>query len=207
MNARQEISFHFVSPAEYLEGEEIADVRHEYVNGRVFAMSGATDKHNEISFDVAAILKKHLRGGPCKTFLLDVKVETRNDDELCYYYPDVFVTCGDEDKESPLVKRHPTLVIEVLSPSTWRVDEGEKLRNYSRIPSVTEVVLIAQDWPEVIVHRRSSEWKAMSYIFPEDSIILESVGLEVSLGEIYASIPFNEKDSRPWYLQRNPRSK
>ena len=199
--------FHFVTRDEYLEGEEISDVRHEYVNGRVYAMSGASDKHNEISFDVAALLKSHLRGGPCKTFLLDLKVEAKKGEDSCYYYPDVFVTCEKEDTDSPLIKRHPVLIVEVLSPSTWRVDEGEKLQSYSQIPSVVEVVLIAQDWPEVIIHRRSEEWKPSSFILPEDKIRFDSIDLEITLGEIYASITFREKDSRPWYLQKNHRIK
>ena len=204
--SRHAASYYYVSAAEYLEGEELADVRHEYIDGRVYAMSGASDKHNEISFDVATLLKSHLKGGPCKTFLLDVKVEAKKNDKPCYYYPDVFVTCEVEDTQSPLVKRFPTLIIEVLSPSTWRVDQGEKLQNYSQIPSVKEVVLIAQDWPEVIVHRRSTDWQPVSYILPEDRITFESTGLEVSLAEIYSSIPFRENDSRPWYLQKNPQS-
>ena len=204
--SRQAAPFYFVTAAEYLEGEEVAEVRHEYINGRVYAMSGASDKHNEISFDVAALLKSHLKGGPCKTFLLDVKVEARKNDNPCYYYPDVFVTCEPDDTQSPLVKRFPTLIVEVLSPSTWRVDQGEKLQNYSQIPSVQEVVLIAQDWPEVIIHRRSDNWQPVSFILPEDRFRFESINLEVSLAEIYASIPFLENDSRPWYLQKKPKA-
>jgi len=202
--SNQPASYYHVTAAEYLEGELLADVRHEYINGRVYAMSGASDKHNEISFDVAALLKAHLKGGPCKTYLLDVKVEAMNAGKKCYYYPDIFVTCESGDERSFLIKRFPTLVIEVLSPSTWRVDEGEKLHNYSRIPSVKEVILIAQDWPEVIIHRRSNEWEPESFILPEDRVRFDSIDLEVSLAEIYASIPFRENDSRPWYLQKNP---
>lgn len=202
----QRAPHHFITPEEYLEGEEMSELRHEYVNGRVFAMSGASDKQNEIAFDVAALLKSHLKGGPCKTFLLDLKVEARRDGQRCYYYPDVFVTCDPADAESPLVKRHPVLIVEVLSPSTWRVDEGEKLRNYAAIPSVEEVVLIAQDWPEVIIHRRANDWTQESFIRPEDRVRFASIHLEVSLAEIYASIPFLENDSRPWYLQQRPKS-
>ncbi len=202
----QRASYYYVTQREYLEGEELSDVRHEYVNGRVYAMSGANDKHNEISFDVASLLKSHLKNGACKTFLLDVKVETLKSGKGCYYYPDVFVTCEPEDAGSPLIKRHPSLIIEVLSPSTWRVDQGEKLQNYSRIPSVNEVVLIAQDWPEVIIHRRSADWVPESFIKPEDRVRFESVDLEVSLAQIYASIPFQANDSRPWYLQKNSQS-
>lgn len=196
--------YYFVSVDEYLAGEEVSNVRHEYVNGRVYAMSGVSDKHNEITFDVASLLKNHLRGTPFETFLLDVKVEAKSakENQPKYYYPDVFVTSEQEDYGAfALVKREPKLVIEILSPSSWRVDEGEKLRNYSEIPSVEEVVLIAQDWPEVIVHRRSEGWKPVVNILPEDLIRFASVRLEVALGKIYASILFNKGDARPWYLQ------
>jgi len=196
--------YYFVSVDQYLAGEEVSDVRHEYVNGRVYAMSGASDRHNEITFDVASLLKNHLRGTPFKTFLLDVKIEAKakKEDKSTYYYPDVFVTSEQEDHRAfALVKREPKLVFEILSPSSWRMDEGEKLRNYSEIPSVEEVVLIAQDWPEVIIHRRSEDWKPVVNILPEDIIRFASVRLEVTLGNIYASIPFKKGDARPWYLQ------
>ncbi len=202
--SRESATFYYVTAHEYLEGEEVSDVRHEYVYGRVYAISGASDKHNEISFDVAALLKAHLKGSKCKTFLLDVKVEAKKNDKPCYYYPDIFVTCEEEDTQSALIKRFPTLIIEVLSPSTWRVDEGEKLENYSNIPSVQEVVLIAQDWPELIIHRRSNNWQPESFIRPEDKVRFDSIDLEVSLAQVYASVPFLANDSRPWYLQRKP---
>jgi len=197
----QSASRYFITRDEYLEGEEISPVRHEYVNGRVYAMAGASDKHNEISFDTAALLKAHHKGDPCKTFLLDVKVEVSHETKNCYYYPDVFVTCEKEDVGSPLVKRHPKLVIEVLSPNTWRVDEGEKLKNYSLIPSVEEIILIAQDWPELVIHRRTENWEPTRYFQPDDKILLKSVNLEITLSQIYASIPFVAADMRPWYYQ------
>jgi Uma2 family endonuclease len=191
-----------ITPAEYLEGEERAELRHEYIQGRVYAMSGASDRHNEIALDVASLLKAHLKGGSCKTYLLDMKVEVPMDHGVCYYYPDVFVTCTPEDAESPLIKRSPVLVTEVLSPSTWRVDEGEKLRNYARIPSVSEVLLIAQNWPEVILHRRASHWRAESFTQVNDVIRLQSIGMDLSLQDIYASVSFTASDSRPWYLAK-----
>ena len=193
-----------ITPAEYLEGEELADVRHEYFDGQVQAMSGASDRHNEIALDIASRIKSRLKGGPCKVFLLDMKLELKNEGKTYYYYPDVFVTCSEEDAQSSLIKRHPVLVIEVLSPSTWRVDRGEKLHNYKQLPSLSEIVFIAQDWPEVIFHRRSNHWEPEHFGQPGDELHLESIGSDLTLAEIYASIEFGPNDGRPWYLMNNP---
>ena len=190
----------YITPAEYLSGEKLADVRHEYIFGRVQAMSGASDRHNEIALDVASAIKSGIKGGACRTYLLDMKVEVTLEEGSCFYYPDVFVTCSGTDAGSPLIKREPVLVIEVLSPSTWRVDVGEKLRHYTRIPSVNEVLLIAQEWPEVIVHRRGNQWRPESFTQSSDKISLDSIGMEIALSEVYASVAFREEDARPWYL-------
>ena len=192
---------HFITPAEYLEGEELAELRHEYFDGQVQAMSGASDRHNEIAFDVASLIKARLKGGSCRTFMLDMKLELKPEGKTFYYYPDIFVTCAPEDADSPLIKRHPLLVIEVLSPSTWRIDRGEKLHNYKGLPSIAEIVFITQDWPEVTVHRRTNEWLAESFTRPDDTVRFHSIDLSVALSEIYSSVEFDASQARPWYLQ------
>lgn len=191
----------FITPAEYLEGEELAEVRHEYFDGHIQAMSGASDRHNEIALDVASLIKSRLKGGPCKTFLLDMKLELKTNGKTYFYYPDVFVTCSPEDAQSSLIKRHPALVVEVLSPSTWRVDQGEKLNNYMQLPSLSEILFIAQDWPEVILHRRSDQWQPERFNKPGDKLCIESIDLNLTLAEIYTSIEFDSDEERPWYLR------
>ena len=191
---------HFITPAEFLKGEELAELRHEYIHGQVQAMSGASDRHNEIALDVASLIKSGLKGGPCKTYLLDMKLELKPEGKTFYYYPDVFVTCDKADAESPLIKRNPVLVVEVLSPSTWRVDLGEKLHNYQSLSGLSEIVFIAQDWPELIIHRRSNQWQPESYTSSNDTIRLESIAIELPLAVIYASVQFDGNETRPWYL-------
>jgi Uma2 family endonuclease len=191
---------HFITPAEYLEGEELAESRHEYCDGQVQAMSGASDRHNEIAFDVASLIKTKLKGGPCRTFLLDMKLELKPEGKTFYYYPDVFVTCAPEDADSPLIKRQPVLVMEILSPSTWRIDRGEKLQNYKTVQSISEIVFISQDWPEVIVHRRSDDWRADSFTKPDDAVRFHSIDLSLALSDIYSSVEFDANRARPWYL-------
>ncbi|MCX6867735.1 MAG: Uma2 family endonuclease [Verrucomicrobia bacterium] len=189
-----------ITAAEYLEGERKSDIRHEFVDGRIYAMSGASLRHNEICFDTALLIKNHLQGGPCRTFIEAVKVELADDLTEAYYYPDVFVTCEPADDDSHVV-RHPKLIIEVLSPSTSRNDRGDKLANYKRMPSVEEIVYIEQDWPEIFIVRRSDRWK--KHIFTQlDSLVhLESIDLTLYVSDFYRSAPFPDDVIRPWYLR------
>lgn len=188
-----------ITAAEYLEGELRSEIRHEFVDGRIYAMSGASLRHNSICGEAYGLLKAHLRGGPCRTFIESVKVQIIDDLGESFYYPDVFVTCEEADDDTHVV-RHPKLIIEVLSPSTSRNDRGDKLANYQRIPSVEEIVLIEQDWPELVIRRRSDRWKR--HIFTQlDSIIhFESIDFAAPLAAFYQSAPFPPDVPRPWYL-------
>ncbi len=189
-----------ITAAEYLEGERHSEIRHEFVDGRIYAMSGASLKHNEICGDIFSLFKDHLRGGPCRTFIEAVKVELADDLSESYYYPDVFVTCESADDDSHVV-RQPKLIVEVLSPSTSRHDRGEKLANYKRIPSVEEIVHIEQDWPEIFITRRSDRWKKHIYTQPDSEVHLTSIDLKVRVADFYRSNPFPDDVERPWYLR------
>ena len=189
-----------ITAAEYLEGERLSEVRHEFVDGRIYAMSGASLRHNEICLDTATFIKNHLKGGPCRVFIEAVKVELADDLTESYYYPDVFVTCEPADDDSHVV-RQPKLIIEVLSPSTSRNDRGDKLANYKRIPSVEEIVYIEQDWPEIFVVRRSDRWKRHHYTMLDSLVHLESIGLTVRVSAFYQTATFPDDVERPWYLR------
>ncbi len=189
-----------ITAAEYLEGERNSEIRHEFVDGRIYAMSGASLRHNEICGELFTQFKTHLRGGPCRTFIEAVKVELADDLSESYYYPDVFVTCEPADDDSHIV-RHPKLIVEVISPSTSRNDRGEKLANYKRIPSVEEIVYVEQDWPEILVVRRSERWKRRIYSQPDSVVHLESIDLKLRVDDFYRSNPFPEDVVRPWYLR------
>jgi Uma2 family endonuclease len=187
-----------ITAAEYLEGELRSELRHEFVDGRVYAMSGASRRHNEICLDLAANLQAHLRSGPCRTYIEAVKVQIADDIGEAYYYPDVFVACEPNDDDSHVVQ-HPKLIIEVLSESTARIDRSDKLTNYKRIPSVEEIVLIEQDWPEILVFRRSEKWKRNLYTQFETIVRLDSIGYAAPLASFYQTNPFPEDVKRPWY--------
>jgi Uma2 family endonuclease len=187
-----------ITAAEYLEGELRSEVRHEFVDGRIYAMSGASTRHNRICLETATLLNEHLRGGRCRTFIEAVKVQLADDRGEAYYYPDVFVTCDESDDDTHIV-RCPKLVIEVLSESTSRNDRGDKLTNYQRIPSVEEIVLIEQEWPEIVVYRRSDRWKRHLHTQFETVVRFESIGFSAPLSAFYQSAPFPPDVQRPWY--------
>ena len=189
-----------ITAGEYLEGELRSELRHEFVDGRVYAISGASLRHNEICGDVFSFLKNHLKGGPCRTFIEAVKVELADDITEAYYYPDVFVTCEPADDNSHVV-RQPKFIIEVLSPSTSRNDRGDKLANYKRIPSVEEIVHIEQDWPEIFIVRRSDRWKRHIYTMLDSLVHLESIGLTIPVSAFYQTATFPDDVERPWYLR------
>ena len=187
-----------ITAAEYLEGELRSEVRHEFVDGRVYAMAGASRKQNEICLDLASSLQAHLRGGPCRTYIEAVKVQIADDLGEAYYYPDVFVACEPGDDDSHVV-HNPRLIIQVLSESTSRIDRSDKLTNYKRIPTVEEIVLIEQDWPEILVFRRSEKWRRNLYTQFGTIVPLESIDYAAPLASFYQSNPFPEDVPRPWY--------
>ena len=163
-------------------------MRHEYVRGYVYVMAGASKAHNEICLNIAEILRAHLRGGPCRTSMAEVKLRPHFDDEL-FYYPDLMVTCDPRD-EHPLFNRFPKLIVEVASESTEMLDRREKLLEYLRIETLEEYLLIAQDRTEVTVFRRSSDWKPQIVSGANDELNFESIKLKAKMSAIYAGVTF-----------------
>jgi len=175
-----------LTPEEYLEGETRSEIRHEYVNGEVYAMSGASEAHNLIAGNLFVLLRNHLRGTPCRVFISDMKTRIKSLRDERYYYPDIQVTCAPEDRE-PYFKQRPKLVIEVLSPSTERSDRAEKLSAYRKLESLEEYVLVAQDARRVEIYRRESGWDLE--LHQEDAgFRLTSVGLELRLDQVYEDV-------------------
>ena len=129
-----------LTPEEYLQLETKSDIKHEYINGEVYAMAGATDTHVTIAGNIFALLLSHLRGSGCRVYISDMKVRIENKNR--FYYPDVLVTCEDRDRENSTFKQFPSLIIEVLSDSTEAFDRGDKFADYQSLPSLQEYVLI-----------------------------------------------------------------
>lgn len=172
----------YLTVEEYLEGEPLSDVRHEYFDGSVRAMAGASVRHNLACSFVAQALRNGLAGGPCKTFMIDVKIRTKARQKDLFYYPDVMVCCDPRDRH-PLYREHPKLVVEVLSHDENK-DLVEKYYVYQQIESIEEYVIIRPDPEpgrfEVFRHLKSEGWDPGTSV---DSGILRlaSVGIDLDL--------------------------
>jgi Uma2 family endonuclease len=142
--------------AEYLEGEELGTVKHEYLGGTVHAMAGATNQHNIVAGNSFAALHGMLRGKPCQPFNSDTKVRIEFPDHTRFYYPDAMVVCQPNPATEHFQDR-PVLIIEVLSDSTRRADLGEKRDAYLTISSLKVLLFVEPETPLVILHRRKPE--------------------------------------------------
>ena len=174
------------SPQEYLALEQENAVRHEYRQGLVYAMVGNSDDHSRIGINFLTALNLHLRDGDCQFFAGDVKV---NYADAFFYYPDAFVTCDPRDRQDRYIKRYPKLIMEVLSPSTAKFDQGEKFDDYKQLQSLEEYVLIAQAKKQVECRRRrqgaaAPQWETIVYR-AGDRLHLKSIGLEIEITELY----------------------
>lgn len=177
-----------ISVEEYLDGEEKASVRHEYLDGYVRAMAGETRKHNQIAGNLFAELRNKTKRGPCQTYIENVKVFPLPKSLQLFYYPDLMVACDPRDKDDRYC-RYPKLLIQVSSPSTEHTDRSEKLLAYLQNETLEEYIIVAQDRPEVSVYRRSEDWKREDLSGLEAVLHLRSVGLSLTLAEVYAGIP------------------
>lgn len=183
-----------ISPEEYLEGENRSDVKHEYDNGYVVAMVGASRSHNLIDLTLASAIKQHTESSPCRTYMSDMKVRIQTQGNDLFYYPNVMVSC-DEAPSSEYYEDNPVLIIEVLSPSTETRDKLEKLAAYSSIPSLVEYFTVAQD--RVEVHRYSLvEGNAVLTEYQDsDTVEMSSIDLLIPVKDIYSDVAgklFNE---------------
>jgi Uma2 family endonuclease len=172
---------------EYLEFEEQSRVRHEYVAGEIFAMTGVTKRHNLIAGRLYLELANQLKGGPCDPYMSDVKVKLQVNRDIHVYYPDVMVVCGPDPQEDRYVA-NPKLIIEVLSSSTAGVDRHEKRVAYREIAALEEYVVVAQDVVEVTVFRREEGWKPVLLESRDDVLELRSISLRVPLATIYERV-------------------
>ncbi|MFA6063092.1 MAG: Uma2 family endonuclease [Gallionella sp.] len=175
-----------LTEADYLLGELASEIRHEYVDGEVFAMAGAGEAHNLIAGNIFAKLRGLVRGGPCRVYISDMKLRVKT--WKAYYYPDVMVTCDPTGSEGNY-KERPSLVVEVLSPSTERTDRREKMLAYRTLIDLREYLLVATDKQHVELYRRDAqdEWQ-MTNLNPADGIHLESLGYHLSLNDIYEDV-------------------
>ena len=175
----------YLSVTEYLEGELVSEIRHEYIDGEVYAMVGASDRHNLIAGNLFATLHPHVRGTNCQLFMSDMKVRLRVAGEDAFYYPDILLSCDPDDREA-YFRSHPCLLVEVLSESTARIDRREKLLAYTQIESLQEYLLFSQDRQEVEIHRRRDGWRIERIVKGE--LTIECVEFNIPLEQIYEGV-------------------
>lgn len=179
-----------ISPSEYLARELKATVKHEYVGGVVYAMSGARNRHNLIATNVTGILFGLLRGNPCRVYNSDTKVRIQLPTHSRFYYPDAQVVCH-SNPEGDVFQDSPALVVEVLSTSTRRVDLGEKREGYLTIPALGLYLLVEQEQPIVVAYRRTEEGFVREIFQGLEAVIpIPNLKIELSLAEIYERVEF-----------------
>ena len=184
----------WTSPEDYLQGELISETKHEYMDGQVYAMAGASRNHERIAGNVYRKIGNHLENHPCEPFASDMKVKAGNN----FFYPDVMVVC-DEQNPQEYYTASPVLIVEVLSKNTRRKDETTKRLAYFNITSLQEYVLIEQDIVDVEVCRRSKGWVS-EHFFMGDEVCFESIGLTLTVEEIYARV--DNEDVRTFFEEK-----
>jgi Uma2 family endonuclease len=185
----------FMPPEAYLDWEEQQSWKHEYLNGEAYAMTGGTLSHNALAINLTTLLLPHLRGKGCKVFMADAKIQVT--ERGPFFYPDVVVTCDERDLKAQRVICYPCLVIEVLSSSTEGFDRGEKFKQYRRLETLKEYVLINAKTMGVECFRLNaqSKWE-LTADFADDSskeaeaieIQFTSIDFRCSLAVIYEEI-------------------
>lgn len=182
----------FVTPEEYLAAERKAQSKSEYLNGEVYAMSGVSRKHDRIAVNLIAALSQALRGSPCDIHTSDMRVRAGR--SKAYFYPDLTVVCGEprfEDIEFDVLL-NPTVIIEILSPTTKNFDRGEKFEAYRQVDSLVEYVLVAQN--RIYIEqwtKRDGHWVLTEVESQEAALEIRSAGVSIPIATIYDRIPLD----------------
>lgn len=184
----------FYSDKDYLAFERESVEKHEYINGKIRAMAGASDEHNVIAGNLFGELFVQLKNTKCRAFASDMRVKAAASKKSDYFYPDIVVTCGarkfDDEKKDILL--NPTVVIEVLSKSTKLKDRNEKFESYTALESLTDYVLVEQDTMRIEHYTRidNENWKVRLLSKNSDELVFDSIGCNVSLTDIYNEVRF-----------------
>lgn len=181
---------------EYYALEAASNIKHEFVDGYIYAMSGGSPAHNTINSNLHGFLFGALRGKPCRVFTSDMAVKARETGNI--FYPDVTVVCGERQfvpDVSIATLTNPTIIFEVLSPSTAPYDRTTKFYNYAQIPSLKQYVLVEQDQPLIHMFHRNdiNEWDAMQSVEGIDAqLALPSIEVTLSFADIYEQVTFTD---------------
>jgi Uma2 family endonuclease len=187
------------TPEEYLKMEREALYKSEYFDGEIFAMSGASRKHNLITLNVSSGLHQQLRKKKCEAYTNDMRIKISSTG--LYTYPDIAVVCSlpqfDDAFSDTLL--NPDVIVEVLSPSTEAYDRGAKFRNYRSVPSLSEYLMIHQDTCHVehFVRQPNGAWLFQEYLTSDDVLKIEAIGCELKLDDIYEKVDLATYENMP----------
>ena len=183
----------FIAVEDYLAGEQQSSVKHEYVAGRIYAMIESQNAHNMIASSALGSLGQQLPGKPCRAFNSDTKIRVRMSNQTRFYYPDVSVICR-PNPQSDVFQDLPSVIVEVFSESTRRIDDGEKREAYLTIPSLTHYILLEQSSIGAVVYeRRSAGFERRVLTVLTDSIPLPELNISLSLAAVYDGIELSDE--------------
>ncbi len=188
----------FLSVEEYLQGEFTSPIRHELIDGEVYAMAGASSNHNRIVANISRELGNQLKNTSCESFVADMKVQVKNN----FYYPDSIVDCNHISNDNGITNS-PIIILEVLSQSTRQTDQVLKRTHYQQLESLMEYVVIEQNFVDIEICRRNNGWKS-EHFYLDDILYFESVDINIPVLEIYDRI---ENDDVISYLEKQEREK
>jgi len=185
-----------ISPEEYLETELDREVKHEYMDGHIYSMAGASKKHNIISGNIFRELSNHLKGkkSSCTTFSSDMKLKLSKKTNS-FFYPDVMVVCDKNDDD--YYQNSPIIIVEVLSKSTRKNDSSTKMIRYFNCPTLEEYVLVEQDFCLIQVFRKKDNWLSTHYL-AGDKITFQSIDVTLTVEDIYYQV---DNEDMIQYLQ------
>lgn len=183
-----------ITPEEYLFLERQSEIKHEYFDGEIFAMAGASRRHCKLSANLVRIIGNKLHETKCNVYSNDFRVKIK--ETGLYTYPDVIITCGKEILEDQVKDTllNPLIIIEILSPSTERYDRGKKFTHYRQIESLQNYVLISQEEPRIEVFQRqpNDQWLLSEKSGLENSIEIPAINYLLPLMEVYDKVDFND---------------
>lgn len=178
----------YFSVQDYLEGEEISEIKHEYVAGRVYAMSGGTMAHQRIGRNFLRNAGNQLAGKPCEPTSCDFKVRINLGQDWVFYYPDAMIVCEPIADDAHFTDS-PKVILEVLSPSTRRNDEVQKFRDYLTIPSLQVYILAEADFAKLTIYRRQGEvFQREDLVGIEAVLDLPETGIAIPMAELYRDV-------------------
>ncbi|APB33977.1 protein of unknown function DUF820 [Gloeomargarita lithophora Alchichica-D10] len=181
----------YFTPAEYFAWEAKQLEKHELIDGRVYAMSGGTRNHSDISGNMMTMIKTHLRGSGCKVYNSDCRLHIIGTGN--FTYPDLSVTCDKRDREHSLYITYPCLIVEVLSETTEAYDRGKKFEKYRRNPNLIDYILVSSEEIGIDIYHKNEagDWVILNYR-AGDRVEFKSIDLTVAIEQVYEEVIFDE---------------